>query len=409
MGTITRRIFTGFLLIALLITPFQSVFAQQDDDMVTVTIDGQRVQISAVDLEALEEAVEAARRVVERLIAIDYQNDFLKERCFGIGILEECFPWPDKNKPGWDELGIVLDDAVIVMENLQLVVESIPVVDAVVGDRVDNATTIVKSLRDVYRGVVLPLINVIGSAEVASMSAPQDILDDAQTAINFLDDVIDFRELLNALLGDVEAYIVQIANPEVELALNGIPQLKFENIDNYVYVEIYIGTPDFSQSFYQNWIQINCTVNCVVTPPAGLMNGDFVMFFRGWDGAVVSEWFGPFNFSINQPAPTVANVLTVEVSKEAENVVLIWQPAPNATWYQVWVGTPGPEFSTRYQNWHFAGDLTCVTDESCVLPVPNTLFGEGNNYTWWIQAWGPGGISTDAVSGWQEMTTFSFP
>ena len=111
-----------------------------------------------------------------------------------------------------------------------------------------------------------------------------------------------------------------------------------------------------------------------------------------------------FPFEYDQPlAPT--NLIAATSNGQ---VTLTWNHADNTSWYQVWVGTLNPSSQVNL-NWYRAFDLGCL-GSICTLDL-NTPMTAGVTHNWYVQGYGPGGISTGglggAADGWAEGTPFT--
>lgn len=162
----------------------------------------------------------------------------------------------------------------------------------------------------------------------------------------------------------------------------------------------FIEVPHFNRSggaagWYEKATEMNCDgTTCALLTDAHPVNGSYVVYMQYWDGQSVSAWGGPFAFTLNMPAPTVPTNLNVTPVP----LGMTWNAGSHTTWYQIWIGTPGT-FQTTYIGWHSATDLGC--DDGLCTFTPDAALSSGTTYTWYVQSWGPGGLSQGGTAeGW---------
>lgn len=109
-------------------------------------------------------------------------------------------------------------------------------------------------------------------------------------------------------------------------------------------------------------------------------------------------------FSINLTAPMEAYALTT-TQQNSGRPTFQWEAVPDATWYEVWVGTPAPEFGTQHHAWYSARQLGCHNLMPCTLTADMNL--QDGAYTWFLRSWGPGGMSIGGADGWIEQQAFT--
>ncbi|GAB4513811.1 MAG: hypothetical protein OHK0046_14990 [Anaerolineae bacterium] len=194
----------------------------------------------------------------------------------------------------------------------------------------------------------------------------------------------------------------------------GRPILTVPNNVNSTWFQVYIGTDDLdliSLEWYDKSTLACDTNTCTLLPDADPANGSFVVYMQAWGPGGFNQnnpnaWVGPLGFTLNLPPAGLVTPLTTTVSSD-NYPTITWEAADNATWYQVWIGTSN--FTTWHVQWYPATALTCLTDDVCSITVQQeTPLSEGQTYVWYVQAWGPGGISTNlGLEGWQEGVTFT--
>lgn len=192
----------------------------------------------------------------------------------------------------------------------------------------------------------------------------------------------------------------------------GRPRITWREDTAVSWYQIYVGTADLSQQMYLEWHEKTgdlCTNGtCTLTLNIYPTNGDYAVYMQSWGpGGFSPDWAGPANFSLTQPTPEVPGTLQVD-NPNSTRPQFSWKGVAGATFYQLWIGTPGPDFVTQYQGWYSAAEMGCEDLSFCNV-VPNTDLPTGGEYVWYVQAWGPGGFSTGGVSGWAEGRTVLNP
>ncbi len=144
---------------------------------------------------------------------------------------------------------------------------------------------------------------------------------------------------------------------------------------------------------------------CTMPLDAHPANGSYEGYIQTWGPAGYNNgdpsfWNGPFPFELSLPTPAPATNLNATVTEG--QVTLTWDAVDHATWYYVWVGSP--DFTTTSALfWYTALELGCTT--TCALtPTLNS-----GSYAWYIQSWGPGGLSDNENEGWSAGETFILP
>ena len=180
-----------------------------------------------------------------------------------------------------------------------------------------------------------------------------------------------------------------------------------------LYMQIYIGQAN-GNILYQEWHKQSALCDgsiCTLTPDINPLAGDYDIFVQPWGpgGFLPNDmggWIGPIPFSLSDSPPEPVTGMTVT---ELSSFVFTfnWQGEARSTWYQIWVGTVEP-FETHHQEWYKASDLGCENMGLCEI-TPNKFFPTGS-YEWYVQGWGPGGLSSGGViGGWAKGPSFSTP
>lgn len=193
------------------------------------------------------------------------------------------------------------------------------------------------------------------------------------------------------------------SRPTFNWQLNG-------SANNASWFEIYAAPQADQSSFiiYDWYSRMNICANgenplCSLSASVDMANGNYVLYLRSWGPGGFSNWAGPLNYTIDVPQPTIPTALSVR-DAASRRPIFSWQAADYVTWYEVWVGTPGPDWATRHQAWHYSGTMGCAAGGTCTIQ-PDLLLGDGD-YVWYMRGWGAGGFTTGGVSGWAEGANF---
>ncbi|GAB4527271.1 MAG: hypothetical protein OHK0046_44920 [Anaerolineae bacterium] len=156
------------------------------------------------------------------------------------------------------------------------------------------------------------------------------------------------------------------------------------------WAQLYIGSTE-GETVHFEWHRLtDCGGGtCTLQPDVVLPNGDYVVYLRVWgaggiNAGGVEGWVSGGAFTLNQPAPTIvtSGYLT---ATHTGRPVFNWSPLENASWYHLIVR----DTDTVYHDAWVPG-ITCeaVCSVHPALDLPN------GGYTWSLQAWGAGGLST---------------
>ena len=183
---------------------------------------------------------------------------------------------------------------------------------------------------------------------------------------------------------------------------------------NTAWYQVYIGsleTPWFFSQWYQA-DQLCDSDGCRITPNINPVGGKYVAYVQPWGpGGFVDNglagWFGgiEFNLPTDPPLPVTAMTLTDTIGG---NPTFSWDGAANATWYQLWVGTPDPEYNTMLSQWYLAANIGCENMGRCtVMTSPRLTTGD---YAWFVRPYGPGGFAeAGALRGWAQGPPINIP
>lgn len=205
------------------------------------------------------------------------------------------------------------------------------------------------------------------------------------------------------------------AQPNAQVNTNqGRPSLVFGDDPGATWLQVWIGTKNALETVHLGWYRkLDALCNgttCELHLDAHLLNGAYTLYFQAWGPGGFNEnnllfWNGAFDFSLSFQPPEAVQPLTPTVTNGTPT--LTWQGAEGATWYQVWLGTLSP-IQTYFTGWLAALDLNCGSLGICVATLNGVNLPAGNSYSWYIQGWGPGGLSTGGVAdGWTAGTPFT--
>ena len=376
-----KRLVSGMVAIAILTSIILAPMQAQ-----TLSVEGEEpVYETQVGIFAIIRFLIQVEEILSTLDALD-RDQFFSEQC----VASVCVSLPDFTKPGWRNA------ANLVCEASDLIQEFIDANPGLPSAVLDTLQFVANTARDLCNTLndILDFIETLRETEGEDVLLPQTIVDDAINAfnalLNFGNQLIQVREALNPF----------------NVAENGQPIIRY--LDGAEWVNVYIGTRDFSATSYYEWTELSCTGDsCTFLPPAAVVNGDnYVLYLQVWSSADgLSDWIS-FDFTLNLPAPDADAITFVEAVANADGSVTVrFKPAPNMTWGHIWFGS-ADYTSTLYLDWHSMGLLDCYqTGATCEIVVPNVPAG---SYELWLEGWGPGGYATGATEGnWQKVGEFS--
>ena len=193
----------------------------------------------------------------------------------------------------------------------------------------------------------------------------------------------------------------------------GRPSVIVPNDPEALWYQVWIGTESTLETQHLQWYEKTADMcsgsNCTILLDAYPTNGDYILYIRSWGEGGFNEggvegWTGPYDFTLSFNPPAVVVQMSVTANTNPQST-FTWNGSNGATWYQVWVGTPGPDFETYHLEWYNAYDLGCADGDMCNIPLALEL--PSGEYTWYVRAWGPGGYSEGGVEGWAQGTTFT--
>lgn len=193
---------------------------------------------------------------------------------------------------------------------------------------------------------------------------------------------------------------------------NGTPILTFPYDPGMTWLHLYIGNG--AGPVHQQWYpitQATCdAAACTLIPQVYPTNGEYIAYTQAWGPAGFNNndrnsWSEPQSFSLNLPPAGL--IQNGQATTENGQTTFTWGAASNATWYRLWMGRTAPQVAVLHFQWYHASDLGCLNGGTCtlMLDAPPTT---GQTVTWYGQAWGPGGIDTEAgIQGWAEGAPFT--
>ncbi len=156
--------------------------------------------------------------------------------------------------------------------------------------------------------------------------------------------------------------------------------------------------------------QVCSGVRCEFTPDRddfliGLGNGTTTWRVRAWD---IDNGFGDWSSSslitVEMSEPQLP--ANVRVQATSGRPIMTWNHDPNASWFNVWVGTPAPEYEAVSFDWYEKTDIICG-GLTCTL-APDAHPPSNGTYELWVRSWGPEGFSTGgSFEGWAGPYAFS--
>lgn len=196
----------------------------------------------------------------------------------------------------------------------------------------------------------------------------------------------------------------------------GRPILTIEDDPGVAWVNVYVGTTEtdrerISMAWYRKTEAVCDGQYCTFVLDAHPSNGDYEAYLRTWGPAGFvdnnpNHWVGPYHFSLNFPAPVFIPDMTLAPNiQPPRSLTFNWLAPEGATWYQIWVGTDAPDYDTAHAQWYTAIELGCAGGGTCTL-TPELSLQAGQNHTWFVRAWGPGGLTTGGLNGWSQGEVF---
>ncbi|GAB4527264.1 MAG: hypothetical protein OHK0046_44910 [Anaerolineae bacterium] len=140
--------------------------------------------------------------------------------------------------------------------------------------------------------------------------------------------------------------------------------------------------------------------------------------YQVWLYSDAEGWKGPFGFSVDAVAPDFPTLGPVEnISSSRPTIRWTLEGASaRSSWFQVYLAPTDDLFAAvdvfpRINGqWWISREDVCGSFESvnCAL-VPDEALQAGRQYSFYIQAWNPGGLTTGGIqnSGWSNPLTFT--
>ncbi|GAB4512608.1 MAG: hypothetical protein OHK0046_12410 [Anaerolineae bacterium] len=189
---------------------------------------------------------------------------------------------------------------------------------------------------------------------------------------------------------------------------SGQPTFSWPQIDNATWFNVWVGNFDATTSqwveTYSGWFPINevCDNGTCTTAPSDLFlgNGQYTVLFDAWGpgGSFASKQVVS---DINVQARTPGTAKPVLPNNTSSGILqtFVWQAAPNAEWYHLWVGAGTLDSFTSFaETWISAKDAACTT--VCQIELPNYFVA--GNYMWAVSTYSPAGMGE-----WSAISKFT--
>lgn len=185
----------------------------------------------------------------------------------------------------------------------------------------------------------------------------------------------------------------QVMDNEV-ITTHASPTFEWSDIDGASWYQLYVTGPG-GVKLNKWYVRLSiCTGGtCSINPNLALTNGNYQWWVLPFGPAGSGGWAGPANFTISgstaitSTQPVLGNVIDVNTSTPSFG----WQAVNGATQYRLWISGSG---GLKFDKWLNVG-ATCPS--TCAWNDPVIL--TNGAYTWYIQAYGPGGTSLWSNAG----------
>jgi hypothetical protein len=148
-----------------------------------------------------------------------------------------------------------------------------------------------------------------------------------------------------------------------------------------------------------------CTAaTCTSVEGLGVASGTYSVEVGAWgpNSTGLGTRSAPTSLTISGTAPALLTGLSV-INETYGQPLFTWNADPAASYYRVWIGT-ADYTRTSYFQWNSAASLSCSSGTCTLDPMLNLI---GGTYTWFAQAWGPGGYNDNDISGWVQGPNFT--
>ena len=216
------------------------------------------------------------------------------------------------------------------------------------------------------------------------------------------------------------------ALPQVTVAPNqGRPTVTFPDDPGTAWVQFWLGPSPWGDYLAWHgrgaWVDENtpsftcdgttCRIDPAWDAPAGV---EYTVWMQAWGPGGFSEggpvpsapsWTNGNTFSYPAQPAALPGVPGVD-AYDGNQPVFGWESGARSTWYHLVVTTATAD-TVLYDNWHSAAQLACAgPGETCTLGDLGLALTAGATYKLYLQAWGPGGLTTGGdlptAPGWVE-------
>jgi len=159
------------------------------------------------------------------------------------------------------------------------------------------------------------------------------------------------------------------------------PEFNWSSADRADWYQLYVARQG-EGTYATKWVQ---APNTSYTFNMDLKGGDYRWWVAGYNGDGYGDWSAPTDFSIPFDPPGKISTLSPSggVSVASGDVQFEWNSDANATWYQLWCGTPGWSGSQWYEgSFIVSGGVARAT----------MALQRWGDYHWYARGWGVDGF-----------------
>ncbi len=195
---------------------------------------------------------------------------------------------------------------------------------------------------------------------------------------------------------------------------SGRPTFFWQGMEHATWYEVWVGQSNGDGSYsttYRQWhlaASLGCenAEQCRLDAEVDLANGTYEWAVRNWGPGGYNNndpnvWSAVEAFTVGASTPGIPDPGTPVSIASTSQPLFTWSSVEDASWYQLWFGTPDNPESGATQ-WYTARQLGCVEAGTvCSVSFPGVIWPMGN-YQWAIQAYSPGGLGE-----WSGIVFFS--
>lgn len=213
----------------------------------------------------------------------------------------------------------------------------------------------------------------------------------------------------------VPQYITRSSPANEASNVSNTASLSWQEDDHAQWYRVFLQDKN-NNAVHSAWYQDTqiCNTGTCTTPAISLPNGKITwwMTASGTDSESGITYPGHWNssvFYVGPPPPGEVKTGGPAGTIDANSITFNWEDTANATWYQVFV--QGPNSGQSRQKWFADSDETLegvdydgvCNNGDCIVTAPETGWWFTNGtYTWYVRAWGPGGLGP-----WSDSDTFT--